>query len=181
MPRRCWTTTTWVLYSTAIARRDHVVSKDLIHWTRLPPPVRPNQSDPKQWYDHSGSYDGGVSLLPGSLGGPTIVYDVIECRSCIKPGCKCIWGNGTACAGPCPAPDGGLIAPLPAAQVGASAPMDPPWMGIARAANASDEYLLVWEKDSNNPINFTGGPQTGGANAGSIWCTYYAQAICRCL
>ncbi len=42
---------------------DHVVSKDLIHWTRLPPPVRPNRTDPNQWYDHSGSYDGGVSII----------------------------------------------------------------------------------------------------------------------
>ena len=30
-------------------------------------------------------------------------------------------------------------------------------------------YLMQWEKDPSNPINFTGGPQTGGANAGSIW------------
>jgi hypothetical protein len=141
-----------------------------MHWTRLPPPVRPNQTDPAQWYDHSGSYDGGVTLLPDSQGGPTIVYDVIECKSCVKPGCKCVWGNGTACSAPCPtgqlAPDGTAVL-TPPLDVGA--PMDPPWMGIARAVNTSDKYLLEWAKDPLNPINFTGGPQTGGANPGSIW------------
>ena len=103
-----------------------------MHWTRLPPPVRPNRTDPKQWYDHSGSYDGGVTMLPDSLGGPTIVYDVIECKSN---------GNGTACAAPCPAggPGGGLTPALPEVAAGVGAPMDPPWMGIARASNTSDE------------------------------------------
>eukprot|EP01045_Picozoa_sp_COSAG04_P015621 COSAG04_NODE_1246_length_7582_cov_2.322555_9_plen_192_part_01 len=120
----------------------------MIHWTRLPPPVRPNRTDPAQWYDHSGSYDGGVSLLPAALGGPTIVYDVIECRSCKLEGCLCINGSEALTA---------------------AAPMDPPWMGIARPLNSSDPYLLTWEKDPQNPINFTGGPQTGGANPGSIW------------
>lgn len=132
------------------------MSTDLIHWTRLPPPVRPNRTDPRQWYDHSGSYDGGVSLLPPTLGGPTIVYDVIECAirrstgKCGGPayvGCKCI--NDTD-------PEAGT-------------PMDPPWMGVARPVNTSDPYLLEWAKDPSNPINFTGGPGTGGANPGSIW------------
>ena len=71
-------------------------------------------------------------MLPDSLGGPTIVYDVIECKSN---------GNGTACAAPCPAggPGGGLTPALPEVAAGVGAPMDPPWMGIARASNTSDE------------------------------------------
>ena len=115
------------------------MSKDLVHWcawlsskkrhtscllfarrTRLPPPVRPNATDPKQWYDHSGSYDGGVTLLPLVQGGPTIVYDVIECKiNCTKrpkmQGCKCAPGTD------------------PNTTLGVDSPMDQPWMGIARA------------------------------------------------
>ena len=89
-----------------------------------------------------------MTLLPAALGGPTIVYDVIECRSCKLEGCLCINGSEALTA---------------------AAPMDPPWMGIARPLNSSDPYLLTWEKDPQNPINFTGGPQTGGANPGSLW------------
>jgi hypothetical protein len=150
---------------------DHVVSKDLIHWTRLPPPVKPNQTDRAQWYDHSGSYDGGVSIVgtPAATPGPTIVYDVIECKirmpnpkfKVCPPGCKCIPNATVAGAGSGGGGGGGGER--------LRAPMDPPWMGIARPTNVSDPYLLEWAKDAANPINFTGGPQTGGANAGSIW------------
>ena len=38
---------------------DHVVSDDLVHWRRLPSPVRPS-SNPKEWYDARGSYDGSL-------------------------------------------------------------------------------------------------------------------------
>lgn len=54
---------------------DHVVSEDLAHWTRVPPPLVPNATDPAQWYDAHGSWDGSISLLPE---GPTILYDVVE-------------------------------------------------------------------------------------------------------
>ena len=41
-------------------------------------------------------------------------------------------------------------------------------MGIARAKNASDEYLLEWEKDPRNPIHFTAAGRRV-RNPGSIW------------
>ena len=145
---------------------DHVISTDLIHWKRLPPPVKPNRTDERQWYDHSGSYDGGVTLLPESQGGPTIVYDVIECQiNCTN---KVKFPTGVACPGPhC----GCRCWPSAAGpgKLGTSQTMDPPWMGIARAANTSDPTLLRWVKDPLNPINFTGGRDTGGANPGSVW------------
>ena len=53
---------------------DHVVSTDLIHWKRLPPPVRPDD-DPKHWYDAYGSFDGSAAILPGL--GPVILVDNI--------------------------------------------------------------------------------------------------------
>ena len=43
---------------------DHVVSKDLIHWQRLPPPIQPVTL--KTW-------DGSVSMLPAGDGGPIIL------------------------------------------------------------------------------------------------------------
>ena len=45
---------------------DHVISKDLIHWQRLPPPIQPVTT--KTW-------DGSISMLPADDGGPIILYD----------------------------------------------------------------------------------------------------------
>eukprot|EP01047_Picozoa_sp_COSAG01_P068094 COSAG01_NODE_9764_length_2350_cov_2.392270_2_plen_246_part_00 len=45
---------------------DHVISRDLIHWQRLPPPIQPLTT--KTW-------DGSVSMLPHEDGGPVIIYD----------------------------------------------------------------------------------------------------------
>lgn len=58
----------------------HVTSPDLLHWTRLPPPIVPNASDPKQWYDAQGSWDGSFSVIEGV---PTVLYDIVEGK---KPG-----------------------------------------------------------------------------------------------
>ena len=52
---------------------DHLASADLVHWTRLPPPIRPS-ADPHEWYDSKGSYDGSVSMLPAEQGGPVILF-----------------------------------------------------------------------------------------------------------
>ena len=45
---------------------DHVVSKDAIHWTRLPPPIVPNFNPTgvphPDWYDAGGSWDGSLSI-----------------------------------------------------------------------------------------------------------------------
>ena len=56
---------------------DHLVSSDLVRWTRLPPPIRPS-ADPHEWYDSKGSYDGSVSMLPAEQGGPVILYDAMH-------------------------------------------------------------------------------------------------------
>lgn len=56
---------------------DHVVSRDLMHWQRLPSPVAPS-TDPAEWFDAGGSWDGSLTMLPPNEGGPVIVYDVIE-------------------------------------------------------------------------------------------------------
>jgi len=45
---------------------DHVISRDLIHWQRLPPPIQPVTL--KTW-------DGSITLLPVEDGGPVILYD----------------------------------------------------------------------------------------------------------
>ena len=55
---------------------DHVVSKDLAHWTRLPPPLEPctrrlkaggtcNQT--REWFDEVGSWDGATTILAGCV------------------------------------------------------------------------------------------------------------------
>lgn len=45
---------------------DHAISKDLIHWQRLPPPIQPVTL--KTW-------DGSVTMLSDAEGGPIILYD----------------------------------------------------------------------------------------------------------
>ena len=47
---------------------DHVISKDLIHWQRLPPPIQPwSGGKAKGGYK---TWDGSVSILPKADGGP---------------------------------------------------------------------------------------------------------------
>lgn len=45
---------------------DHLISADLAHWQRLPPPIQPLTL--KTW-------DGSITLLPDADGGPVILYD----------------------------------------------------------------------------------------------------------
>eukprot|EP01047_Picozoa_sp_COSAG01_P051462 COSAG01_NODE_5314_length_4341_cov_8.060820_1_plen_418_part_00 len=45
---------------------DHVISKDLVHFQRLPPPIQPVTT--RTW-------DGSISMLPKEDGGPLILYD----------------------------------------------------------------------------------------------------------
>jgi Glycosyl hydrolases family 32 N-terminal domain/PAN domain len=45
---------------------DHIISRDLIHWQRLPPPIQPVTL--KTW-------DGSISMVDASFGGPVILYD----------------------------------------------------------------------------------------------------------
>lgn len=45
---------------------DHVISRDLIHWQRLPPPIQPITL--KTW-------DGSITMLPLEVGGPLMLYD----------------------------------------------------------------------------------------------------------
>jgi hypothetical protein len=45
---------------------DHVISRDLIHWQRLPPPIQPVTL--KTW-------DGSISMTAAADGGPLILYD----------------------------------------------------------------------------------------------------------
>jgi hypothetical protein len=172
---------------------DHVISRDLVHWQRLPPPLINDPRDPRDWYD-IGAFDGSLTLLPVAQGGPTILYDAVEgaspaCKAALSTQCGAAraTGNRTACAScikamnltgkPGPAPGqmygcdwhaGNAFcaptkSPLPPLQGKAKARAgrhrtnygDPPTMAVARAANASDPYLLLWVKDKQNPINFT--------------------------
>eukprot|EP01049_Picozoa_sp_SAG25_P006488 SAG25_NODE_490_length_7426_cov_3.764706_8_plen_355_part_00 len=105
---------------------------------RLPPPVRPS-SDPQEWYDSRGSYDGSVSMLPPEQGGPVMLYDAMHG---LRP-------NGTLLT--------------------SGAGDDPGWLAVARPKNASDPYLVEWVKDPRNPVWFDLGDgtsstgQVGGA------------------
>ena len=111
---------------------DHVVSDDLLHWRRLPPPVRPT-ADPAEWYDARGSYDGSISLLAPEHGGPVMLYDAM----------------------PNPPPDtwhGPRGISSSSSRLGLGD--DTGWMAVARPKNASDPYLREWVKDPGNPIWF---------------------------
>eukprot|EP00937_MAST-01D_sp_MAST-1D-sp2_P001545 g1545.t1 len=129
---------------------DHVVSTDLVHWKRLPPPVQPNRTDPAEWYDAKGSFDGSAAILPDL--GPVILYDTI---------------------GPFSPPT-----PAPVAGVAAAPPLrdNPGCQGLSWPVNPQDPELTHWRKDAHNPLDF--GPDfkcgefaknTAGAFPGGIW------------
>ena len=112
---------------------DHVVSHDLVHWTRLPPPIVPNMNPTgvphPDWYDAHGSWDGSLSIPRDASsfpGGNGITEPVVLM---------------TAVPGPAP-------------------PNTPPTvkdhitMAIVRPTEASDPFLLNWTKDANNPIHY---------------------------
>ena len=44
---------------------DHAISKDLIHWQRLPAPIQPLTLK---------TFDGSVTMLSAAEGGPIILY-----------------------------------------------------------------------------------------------------------
>mmetsp|Transcript_18496 Transcript_18496/g.54844 ORF Transcript_18496/g.54844 Transcript_18496/m.54844 type:complete len:499 (-) Transcript_18496:31-1527(-) len=61
---------------------DHIVSRDLIHWQRLPPPIQPLTER---------TYDGSISILPMADGGPIFLYDAPDKVPHGWPGCgECI-------------------------------------------------------------------------------------------
>lgn len=69
---------------------DHVISKDLIHWQRLPPPI---QGGNHEVWGATGerTYDGSISMLPMDEGGPIFLYDAPDKIPKGWPGCgECI-------------------------------------------------------------------------------------------
>ena len=121
---------------------DHVISRDLIHWTRLPPPIVPNMNPTgvphPDWYDDHGSWDGSLSV-PREWNGltePVVVMTAIE---------------GTKPGSPPPSPY--TVA-----------------MAVVRPTNASDPFLLSWTKDASNPIKFMSGKLTTPYDTpGQVW------------
>ena len=53
---------------------DHVISKDLIHWQRLPPPIQPLTL--KTW-------DGSISMLPASIPQHQLVSEPPKNVACV--------------------------------------------------------------------------------------------------
>ena len=100
----------------------------------------------------NGDWDGSLTMLDGE---PLILYDCYN-----VPDCK-----------PLNASDG----PPAGAPPPVGAPLDPPLVGVARPANASDPLLIDWVKDSRNPIaitSATGTPITRGfAGPSNLWRT----------
>ena len=121
---------------------DHVVSNDLVHWTRLPPPIVPNMNPTgiphPDWYDAHGSWDGSLSY-PHKWNGiqePVIVMTAIE-----------------GAHPPSPPPPPYTVA-----------------MAVVRPSNASDPFLLNWTKDATNPIHFDSGALTTPYDTpGQVW------------
>jgi sucrose-6-phosphate hydrolase SacC (GH32 family) len=123
---------------------DHVVSKDLAHWTRLPPPIEPNKNPTgvphPDWYDAHGSWDGSLSV-PNDWNGitePVVIMTTVEGS---KPPRRYTpkafrSNNANRSAG---------------MAVG---------MAVVRPTNASDKFLLSWTKDAANPIQFSSGALT---------------------
>jgi len=109
---------------------DHVVSKDLMHWTRLPPPIVPNQNPTgvphPDWYDAHGSWDGSLSVPHhwNGIKAPIVMMTTVEGT---KPGTREAKNLAAGMA------------------VG---------MAIVRPTDLDDPFLLSWTKDAANPIDF---------------------------
>ena len=121
---------------------DHMVTQDLIHWTRLPPPLVPI-NDPtsvkldaaglkSHWYDAHGDWDGSLTVLSAE-DSPTgkeqafIIEDIVE--------------------GPKPRQYMPRHLRTEALEEERARSGDPPTMAVARAMNMSDPYLTNWKKD----------------------------------
>ena len=124
---------------------DHAVSRDLIHWTRLPPPIVPNMNPTgvphPDWYDAHGSWDGSLSV-PHDWNGitePVVLMTTVEGTPPMDKG----------------ADHAGMA-------VG---------MAIVRPTDASDPMLLSWTKDTANPIAFANGSAITSPydTPGQIW------------
>jgi hypothetical protein len=99
---------------------DHAISRDLRTWQRLPPPIQPLTT--KTW-------DGSVTMLPASDGGPAILYDAQDGKLGSRGGRRGRAGSG-----------------------------DRPILGVARLADPDDKYLMTWRRDQHNPVKFAGAP-----------------------
>jgi hypothetical protein len=69
-----------------------VISKDLIHWQRLPPPIQSFPGDHEVWgATGERTFDGSISMLPAEDGGPISLYDAPDKIPKGYPGCgECI-------------------------------------------------------------------------------------------
>jgi sucrose-6-phosphate hydrolase SacC (GH32 family) len=142
---------------------DHVVSKDLIHWTRLPPPIVPNMNPTgvahPDWYDAHGSWDGSLQI-PNEWNGITEPVVVMTAVPGTKPG-----STSEESKRPEYVPRTHRNWTAGAPQVGMAMQM-----AIVRATNASDPFLVSWTKDAANPINFNTGQITSPYDTpGQIW------------
>merc|ERR1712166_98964 len=123
---------------------DHVVSKDLIHWTRLLPPIVPNMNPTNEphpdWYDAHGSWDGSLSV-PNEWNGlkePVVIMTTVE---------------GTPPAGTNRSRVGGHVG-----------------MAVVHPTNSTDPFLVSWTKDPHNPIEFDSGVLTTPYDTpGQVW------------
>ena len=126
-----------------------------MHWTRLPPPIVPNQNPSgvpqNNWYDAHGSFDGSLSV-PNEWNGltePVVVMTAVEGSK--PPASRAEW-----------------------LRVGAQ---HPDWysigMAIVRPTNASDPFLASWTKDAANPVAWSNGtwpsPMTPYDTPGQVW------------
>jgi hypothetical protein len=101
---------------------DHVISKDLVHWQRLPPPIAP-------WTGKGGfkTWDGSVTILPKADGGPIILYDAQDGKL-----------------------DDGLSREEYLNKL--HGPRDSPILGVARLVDLDDKYLQHFSRRSNPVI-----------------------------
>ena len=131
---------------------DHVVSDDLIHWVRLPPPIAPGRNPTgvlePNWYDSRGSWDGSVTMLPAEQSPtgkaiPLIMYDIIE-------------GKKPPYGGPQHRQRRSSSSSSSRPRLG-----DNPTLALARG-DPDDPYLYSWKKDAGNPLVFENCPNITG-------------------
>ena len=141
---------------------DHAVSRDLVHWTRLPPPIVPNMNPTgvphPDWYDAHGSWDGSLSV-PHDWNGitePVVLMTTVEGAP-----------PGDAAAADRPR---SIRAAAATARSRSSAGMAV-GMAVVRPTNASDPYLVSWTKDAANPVAFENGSAIDSPydTPGQIW------------
>jgi len=118
----------------------HLVSTDMVRWTRIPSALAPN-----------GDWDGSLTILNTASGPiPVIMFDCYNVQDC--NGSVVTRASKTDRLSQQQQTQGPSMSPRTGVR-GSFHPLDPPLIGVAHPADLNDPNLTEWTKDPRNPIS----------------------------